>query len=647
MKLEKMTEKKFIARSTYEERAIPKTAGFRWDPNQKIWWTDDPKVAGRLRQHATEEATDLINSLLAAKTAAVEASRATDAAIDVPAPDGLAYLPFQRAGIAYASAHPNCLIADEMGLGKTIQAIGLINADPGIQSVLVICPASLKINWQRELTHWLVRPATIGIANGGGLPTQDIVICNYDILKKHRDGLRARAWDLMICDESHYLKNPKTQRTAEVLGKKEITPIAARRRLFLTGTPIVNRPIELWPILHATAPETLGKSCKYHATRYCAGTQTRWGWDVTGASNLDELQEKLRATLMVRRLKKDVLRELPPKRRQVIELPANGAQGAIGAEQAGYAAHEERLATLRAAAELAKAGPEQDYNAAVTALREGAQAAFAEISRLRHDTAVAKTPAVAAHILEALESDGKIVVMAHHHDVINGLSATLTEAQVSHTILTGETSLTDRQAAVDRFQSDATCRVFIGSIQAAGVGITLTASAHVIFAELDWVPGNISQAEDRTHRIGQANSVLVQHLVLEGSLDVTMAHTLVAKQEVIDSALDVAHEARPEPVLPTPEPATAKTSRQKIQEEAADLTPAQITAIHEGLRKLAASCDGAYALDGHGYNKFDAPIGHSLAGRAELTPAQAALGRVLCRKYQRQIAEIWEVINNG
>ena len=647
MKLEILGDKKFVARSTYDERAIPKTAGFRWDPAQKIWWTDDPKAAGRLRQHATEEAADLIDSLLTAKTATIEASRATDAAIDVPAPDGLAYLPFQRAGIAYASAHSNCLIADEMGLGKTIQAVGVINADPGVKTVLVICPASLKINWQRELTRWLVRPTTIGIANGGALQAQDIVICNYDILKKHREALRARAWDLVICDEAHYLKNPKTQRTTEVLGKKEIPAIPAKRRLFLTGTPIVNRPIELWPILHAAAPETLGKSWRYHATRYCAGRETRWGWDVSGASNLDELQEKLRATLMVRHLKRDVLPELPPKRRQVIELPANGALGAIGAEQAGYAAHEARLAELRARAELAKAGSDQDYGAAVNALREGAQAAFAEISKLRHDTAVAKIPAVAAHIMEALEAEGKIVVMAHHHDVINGLSAALAEAKIDYVILTGETSLTDRQAAVDRFQSVPDCRVFIGSIQAAGVGITLTASSHVIFAELDWVPGTISQAEDRTHRIGQANSVLIQHLVLEGSLDVTMAHTLVAKQEVIDSALDVTHEARPEPVLPTPEPATAKTSRQKIQEEAADLTPAQITAIHEGLRKLAASCDGAYALDGQGYNRFDAPIGHSLAGSAALTPAQAALGRILCRKYQRQIAEIWEVINNG
>jgi SWI/SNF-related matrix-associated actin-dependent regulator 1 of chromatin subfamily A len=150
--------------------------------------------------------------------AAVEASRATDAVIEAPAPEGLSYLPYQRAGISYALNRAGSLVADEMGLGKTIQAIGVINGDETIRRVLVICPASLKLNWNRELGRWLVREATIEIVNGGRTITTkggdlQIVIVNYDVLKKWRDSLLADAWDLVIVDEAHYCKNAKAQRT--------------------------------------------------------------------------------------------------------------------------------------------------------------------------------------------------------------------------------------------------------------------------------------------------------------------------------------------------------------------------------------------------------------------------------------------------
>jgi len=258
-KMELITEKigKWVLRCSFEQREYAKKAGFRWDPAGKQWWTDQPEKAARLIQYANEETKANHTAIEEQKAAAREQSRATDAAIDIPAPTGLTYLPYQKAGIAYAINRANCLIGDEMGLGKTIQAIGVINADPTIRRVLVICPASLKINWLREMNRWLVIPHRIAIANGT-FPTEDIVIINYDILKKHAASLRAMAWDLLIIDEAHYLKNPKALRTIEVLGKynkdlsKAITPIPAKQKIFLTGTPITNRPIELWPILHST-----------------------------------------------------------------------------------------------------------------------------------------------------------------------------------------------------------------------------------------------------------------------------------------------------------------------------------------------------------------------------------------------------------
>lgn len=619
----------------------------RFDPATKCWTvpramaSDLAGLVSRLGD-VVEYGPDAEQKLTAAAAdlkEALDASRATDWHGDIPCPEGLAYLPYQRAGIAYAMGREGTLIGDEMGLGKTIQAIGVSNADDGIRSVLVICPASLKINWAREWARWTARPMTVAIANGK-LPAADVVIVNYDIMRKHKAAIAARRWDLLICDECHYLKNPKAQRTAQVLGKwdkdpsKIVAPIAARRRLFLTGTPILNRPIELWSLLKALDPQGLGRNWQHYVTRYCAGHKTSYGWDVSGASNGHELQDRMRASVMVRRLKADVLTELPRKRRAVIVLPDDGAGNAIRAEADGYARVSANTEAARVDAELAKAGSDDEYAAAVERLNSAMQAAFAEISALRHATALAKIPQVIEHVTGALEAGEKIVLFAHHLDVI----AALAEALPGCVTLTGENSQSERQAAVDRFQSNPSCRIFIGSIKAAGVGLTLTAASHVIFAELDWVPGNVTQAEDRCHRIGQTASVLIEHLVLDGSLDVSMAETLVAKQAVIDAALDDVERADVARIAVAPESASTQSkSRARIAAAAAELTRDEIAQIHADLRIIAGMCDGAQQLDGHGFNKLDARIGHALAEATSLTPKQAALGAVLTRKYQRQL----------
>ncbi len=161
-----------------------------------------------------------------------------------------------------------------------------------------------------------------------------------------------------------------------------------------------------------------------------------------------------------------------------------------------------------------------------------------------------------------------------------------------------------------------------------------------MFAELDWVPGNLTQAEDRCHRIGQVNSVLVQHLVLDESIDAMMAQTIIAKQEVIDKALDAPVEGFELPALPAEEPATATVGREEIAVEAEELTDEQIGAVHEGLRLLAAlDPDRASQRNEMGFNMFDGRIGHELAVLPRLSPKQAALGRRLLRKYRRQLAE--------
>lgn len=643
----------YICQSQYHEREVPKRAGFRWDPTQREWWTDDVVRAARLLNYAEDPAlrAELLG-VIRRRERDLNLSRAVDAPIDVPAPDGLAYMPFQRAAIAFALDREATLFADEMGLGKTVEAIGVINADETIEKVLVVCPATLRLNWRRELGRWLTRRFMVGIADSKHFPARPdwperpIVVINYDILHRHEKRIRSIAWDLLIGDEIHLCKNRKTRRTQQMLGRRSqgedagLEPIQARRRLFLTGTPIVNRPIELWPIVHALDPRAFHSWWDYQR-RYCNGTMTRWGLDVGGASRLEELQDLLRSSVMVRRLKKDVLTELPAKRRQVIELAANGAEDCIERERDAVDRQEDTLAALRAAVELAKASEsEEEYREAVRALRSGAAVSFEEISRLRHETALAKLPYLLEHVRQLLCDEGieKLVVFAHHKDVIAEIARFMPQQTVS---LTGDTSLENRQRAIDQFQHAPEIRLFVGSIQAAGLGITLTAASHVVFAELDWVPGNMTQAEDRVHRIGQNDAVLIQHLVLEGSIDATMAETLIQKQEVIERALDSRdREGGEDYLVPLREsPATQSASRRQIAEEAAWMSPVQSAAIHQALRMLAGVCDGALARDGTGFSKMDAMIGHALARAPGLTARQGALGLRLCRRYRGQLPE--------
>lgn len=638
---------RFVAQCSYEQREIPKAAGFRWDRDRKHWYTTDPQVAEKLKD--PDAALASARAREAEKQEKIEASRQASVDIDLPVPDGLAYLPYQRAGIATAISRPNILFGDEMGLGKTIQAIGVINADPTIEKVLVICPASLKLNWQREMRKWLVRDMTSVILThpwqAGQFP---ITIINYDILHKCANYLQEIKWDLVIVDEAHYLKSKGAKRTQAVFGideyaakKQKCEPtlgIRARRRVALTGTPIPNRPVEGYGLFHWLAPEEF-RSFFGYAKQFCNGHNNGYGWDFSGSSNLDKLQDKLRSTIMVRRLKADVLTELPAKRRQIIEFASDDSD-AVAAEMDAWEQSEDEIEQLRIAVELAKAGEISEYDLAVAKLRERTQLAFTEISQLRHETALATVPHAVQHILGCLEDEQKIVVMAHHRDVVQKIMDALKEAGIEAVSLTGDTKMETRQANVDRFQNVPDCRVFVGNIQAAGVGITLTAAAHVIFVELDWVPGNMTQAEDRCHRIGQTDSVLVQHLVLEGSLAARMAKVLVEKQDVIDRALDRKHEAK-EPAVPSRDKAaTEGVSPSKFAEIASTLTADQIEAIHEGLRILASmDHDHASTVNGMGFSKMDVAIGHSLAASHRLTPKQAALGQKLVNRYRRQLPD--------
>ncbi len=561
------TEEFFFCESTFAEKDIPKNAGFRWDPARRRWWTENSAKAEKLRQYADESALAALTQI----EEKIVASTATTTTFDPPCPEGQSFLPYQKAGIEYALARPNVLYADEMGLGKTIQAIGIINADLAIKKILIVCPASLKLNWRNELQRWLTKPMTISIINDKeSCLTADIVIMNYDIIEKHLPELLQMSFDLLVCDEAHYLKNNENRKmklsetgkwvragrsedgeyryvTRRVQGIFEIAKICTRR-ILLTGTAIVNRPKEIFTLTRLLEVKSTPSNFFAFAKKYCGAYQKcvrqRGGgkilvWNFDGASNLGELQNNLRAEVMIRRLKKDVLTELPPKRRQIFELPCNGNVQAVLAENEAWKKFQEQRLHLKKQIQVAKKEEDkQSYEAAVRQLQELTGLFFSQISKLRHDTAVVKLPQIIDHIKDVIENEDKLVVFAHHHDVIDGLMASLNAESQIAVKLDGRMSIEQKQAAVEAFQTNPAVKVFVGSIQAAGVGITLTAASTAVFAELDWTPGNITQAEDRLHRIGQQDSVNIIHLVLGDSLDANMAKLLVRKQAVIDEALN-------------------------------------------------------------------------------------------------------------
>jgi SWI/SNF-related matrix-associated actin-dependent regulator 1 of chromatin subfamily A len=427
----------------------------------------------------------------------------------IPCPPGLAYLPYQVEGIEFARNRSSVLFGDEMGLGKTIEAIGYINIHPEIQSVLVVCPATLKFNWKIEMETWLTRPVA------------HLVITNYDQLHKLS---MEHMYDLCILDEGTYIKNRSAKRS------RLCRRIRAMRKLLLTGTPILNRPIELWHLLHWLKPlEWPLNSYMKFALRYCGAYRGTWGWVMDGATHLDELREELKG-VMIRRLKEDVMQDLPAKRKAVIELPNEGISKELWKEL--YDANQKVKAI------------ESTWAGDIVKMEDKIRVAWDEMAELRHKVGLAKVGMAVELITDAVEAGEKVVVFAHHREVIDCLRSYL--AKYNAVVVHGGVSLANRQLAVDLFQAEDTCRVFIGQIQAAGVGITLTASSHVVFVEMDWTPGIMVQAEDRCHRIGQKESVLVQYLALQGSLDARMAKTLLRKQKIVDQVLKSTTEERKE-----------------------------------------------------------------------------------------------------
>jgi SWI/SNF-related matrix-associated actin-dependent regulator of chromatin subfamily A-like protein 1 len=506
-----------------EAKPVPRSARvFNRDAAWGVAVPADPALAKDLAGFVTDHpdvrlddrARDLLDEIVeeherASETVAL--SYAEDAELRDLALGGELH-PFQRAGVRYALARRRTFIADEQGLGKTVQALATLEADDAFPAI-VVCPASMKLTWEREAGIWLPNRA-VAVLDGrtdatwsAATEQAEILVLNYDILEAHLRRLLDHAPRALVLDESHYVKNPRAGRTKAALELAAGLPEDALR-LALTGTPILNRPDELIAQLRV-----LGRLREF-------GSGARLSRRFRAAGADDRLHWNLRAVCYVRRTKRQVLPQLPSKRHDTVPVLLSNE-------------HEYRLAEQDVIAWLQTLPLDLGtLDAKIAAALRAEQ--LVRLNNLRQLAAQGKLPTALAWIADFLESGEPLVVFAEH---IATQKAVLERFPDAAHIL-GADSTQARQRAVDAFQRDDGPQLIVCSMRAASQGITLTRASNVAFLELDWTPARHDQAEDRLHRIGQDSAVTAWYLLAPETIDETMAELLQRKRSLIDAVTD-------------------------------------------------------------------------------------------------------------
>lgn len=431
---------------------------------------------------------------------------------------------YQIEGAKFILSHNNTYLCDEPGLGKTIQAIISLNAVTKINPTIVVCPPFLALNWQKELNEWSTRPLSIYIARKTSELINfknDVIIIPDSILIANKiiNQFYNHKFDFLIIDEAHRFKNNTAKRTLAI----ETVAKNCERIIALSGTPMPNRPIELFTMTKLLCWSAIDKLTRHeYGLRYCAAYHTGFGWDYNGATRMKELSEKLKSNFMLRRKKKDVLKELPDKIIQILEIQPNSKEQV-------YLNREQN----EVKAELKKAQLEMSQ----FLLGAQSQNIMGQISEVRKELAFLKTNRIKELIDDILENPNqKLLVFGYHNEPLKELAKICDEYDPM--LIQGDTPKDKRDFIVQLFQNDTDKRLIIGNYQACGVGLTLTAADRVLFLEPSWVPAENEQAIDRTHRIGQKNSVLAQFVVYRGSLDEMILKSNFNKTSVIDKIIN-------------------------------------------------------------------------------------------------------------
>ena len=418
----------------------------------------------------------------------------------------------QKEAIEKLVKNKKFILADDMGLGKTTSTI-IAALETGAKKVLIVCPASLKINWEREIANYSDR--TVYIAEGKKFSDEhDFVIVNYDILKNFHDAKETEKseimkinFDLVIMDEAHMISNPQAQRT------KIANDIASKsnRVWLLSGTPMTSRPMNYYNLLNLV-DSPVAMNWMAYAKRYCNGFQFSVGkrkvWNVTGASNLDELRERTQ-THILRRLKEEVL-DLPEKiiTPVYLRLKSKDYEELVGEYFDWY-----------------DQNPEESTSLTIQ---------FSKLMKVRKVIAKEKIKNTIELAENIIEQGKKVIIFTNFTDTLNEIYNHFGKSAV---YLDGSCSKFHRQNSVDEFQTNDKIKVFVGNLKAAGVGITLTSAEAVIMNDLSFVPAEHSQAEDRSHRIGQKNSTSVYYPLFENTIEGAIYDILNRKKKIISTVM--------------------------------------------------------------------------------------------------------------
>jgi len=438
--------------------------------------------------------SEIIHDFWLPKGALIKTHTIKDVKIDYEKYSHRPPLTHQKEAIEKLAGSKRFILADDMGLGKTTATI-IAALETGAKKILIVCPASLKINWQREIENYTDR--SVYISEGKNFSIEhDFVIVNYDILKNFYD-LKGKTeslitqgnFDLIILDEAHYVSNGQAARTKLVNSFSK----SCERVWLLTGTPMTNRPMNYFNLL-ALIESPVAQNWMAYAIRYCQGYQftagTRKIWNVTGASNLEELRDRT-SRQVLRRLKTEVL-DLPEKiiTPVYLRLKSKLYEGLMGEYYDWY-----------------NKNPDESTSLTVQ---------FSKLMKVRQVIAEEKIKDTIELAENILEQDKKVIIFTNFTDTLNKIADHFGKQAVR---LDGSTSKPQRQYAVDQFQDNEKIKVFVGNVKAAGVGITLTAAEAVIINDLSFVPGDLAQAEDRAYRYGQKNSVSVYYPIFDNSIE--------------------------------------------------------------------------------------------------------------------------------
>jgi SNF2 family DNA or RNA helicase len=421
-------------------------------------------------------------------------------------------LTHQKEAIQKLVENKRFILADSMGLGKTTSAI-IASIESNSKKILIICPATLKINWKREIENYSNK--SVYIAEGKNFNTEsDYVIINYDIIKNFHDvkdkensQILKAGFDLVVVDEAHYIKNAQAQRTKLINNfVKDID-----RLWLLTGTPMTSRPIDYYNLL-SLVDSPVSKNWVAYVIRYCNGYQFNAGprkvWNVMGATNLEELRDRTSGTIL-RRLKEDVL-DLPDKIITPIylQLKSKEYEEIVGEYYDWY-----------------DKNPEESKSLTVQ---------FSKLTKVRQVIADEKTSHTIELAENIIEQDKKVIIFCNFTDSLNKIVQHFGKSAVK---IDGSMSKELRQHSVDEFQDNPKVKVLVGNIKAAGVGITLTAAEVVIFNDISFVPSDMAQGEDRAYRYGQKSNVLVYYPIFHNSVEAIIYDIVNAKKQVIATVM--------------------------------------------------------------------------------------------------------------